>query len=144
MCFLSPIISNMSGENVDGPRSMREIMLEVAPVKSGPRYERAWEELEKFLGERDTEKPVEEDQLIQYFDYMRRTREWKSSTCWSTYSCLSNCSMRLYGKKFSGKLTKKNLSFLKSFHNRKTTVKLTFFKTKKLFKSAVTDIRDKN
>ena len=70
-------------------RSAEMIIKEIGPLSTGKRYEDRWQEFiqHQNLNE-DT--PPKEDHFVEYFDYLRNTKKYASSTLWSIYSMLNN------------------------------------------------------
>ena len=61
---------------------MNDTML---PKKSKTVYEKAWQDFKTYVGD----KSPEEEDFLQYFDYLHTERNLKSSTLWTTYSQLN-------------------------------------------------------
>ena len=78
-------------------RSANEIMADQAPSNSRAVYERAWVLFGEFL-ERDVNQgePTEEE-YIRYFDYLRKAKNYKSSSLWAIHSRVKNNHQRRYG-----------------------------------------------
>ena len=72
-----------------------DILKKLGPKKTGHLYDIAWEKFEKF---RESTGAPEEEDFIQYFDYLREGRKFKASTMWNTYAKLNSCHKRRYGK----------------------------------------------
>lgn len=77
-------------------RSVEDILESVNPIKSKKSYDKAWEEFQIFSNKEG--KPGE-DEFIQYFDYLKNTKRFASSSIWSHYSMLNNKYQLLYGEK---------------------------------------------
>ena len=72
-----------------------DILKKLGPKKTGHLYDIAWEKFEKF---RESAGAPEEQDFIQYFDFLREGRKFKASTLWNTYAKLNSCHKRRYGK----------------------------------------------
>ena len=77
-------------------RSVDDILRSIKPFKSQKAYEKAYTEFKKYIGKE--EKPDEHD-FIQYFDHLKNTKGFASSSIWSHYSMLNNMHQTLYGEK---------------------------------------------
>jgi len=67
------------------PRNREEIVASLGPAKSNAIYEKEWSKFKSFA--RST--PPTEDDFLSYFDHLRRTKGYKSSTMWSLYSMIN-------------------------------------------------------
>lgn len=77
-------------------RSANEILAGVNPVKSSKRYDTTWNQFKEFINKED--EPGEDD-FIQYFDHLKQTKGYASSSIWSFYSMINHKFQMLYGKK---------------------------------------------
>lgn len=71
------------------------------PVKSVKRYDDAWNEFCKYhkLTETDLNNEPSEELMLQYFDHLKKTKAYASSTIWSVYSMINHKFQLVYGKK---------------------------------------------
>ena len=74
---------------MEGVRDLEAIYAEAAPVKSGPRYDKEWDEFIEFVGVGE-EEPAEKH-FAGFFDHLFHQRGMKGSTIWARYSRLNNC-----------------------------------------------------
>lgn len=68
------------------PRPVEDILADMNPIRSKSEYEKSWRE---FLAFCMKDRPEEEDYL-QYFDYLKREKGFAPSTLWKIYSMLSH------------------------------------------------------
>lgn len=82
--------------NIEESREVDEIINEeMAPKTSKQKYDQEWK---RFLDFSKTDSPCE-NHYLQYFDTLRRVKNYKASTLWTIYSILnSNHQMRVGGK----------------------------------------------
>lgn len=78
-------------------RSAQNIIQELRPVKSAKRYDTAWKDFIEY-SKLDDQIPSEEH-FIEYFDHLRNTKQYASSTMWSVYSMLNTNFQLMSGKK---------------------------------------------
>ncbi len=84
-------------------------MTDLAPNKSKAIYEKAWNDFNKFLASEMSSAILQDDGLtktepgeddyIRYFHYLKKNKEFKASSLWSTYSHLNNVHRRIWGIK---------------------------------------------
>ena len=114
----------------------KEIMEKLNPIKSSKRYEESWDKFLQFNGNVPPEMIIEEN-LIEYFDYLRNEKHFASSTLWSQYSMLNHKVQILYGKKLQ---TMPRLTIqLKSYeagYNRKSSSVFSFEDINKFLETA--------
>ena len=67
-------------------RTSSEILSEIVPLKSKSKYDKRWEEYKEYIGNNE---PSEEN-LIQFFDYLRKEKHYECSTIWSIYSMINS------------------------------------------------------
>lgn len=96
-----------------GIRSVDEILNESMVIKSQAKYEKAWSE---FYNYAKFESEPTEETFIRYFDYLKNTRNYASSTMWSIYSMLNHKTQLLFGKKLQT-LYPRLTMLLKSFES---------------------------
>ena len=75
-------------------RPMEDILGELLPAKSGKAYSSAWKAFVEFLGHNN--EPSEMD-YIQYFDFLKATKDYKASSFWVMYSKLNSMHQRTFG-----------------------------------------------
>ena len=68
-------------------RSAKDILEKLNPIKSSKRYEDSWSKFIEYTG--SVPEKLIEDVFIQYFDYLRKEKQFASSTLWSEYSMLN-------------------------------------------------------
>jgi len=78
-------------------RSAKVILDNLVPIKSSKRYEGCWNKFIEYTG--SVPETLIEDVFIQYFDYLRKEKQFASSTLWSEYSMLNYKVQMMYGKK---------------------------------------------
>jgi len=78
-------------------RSAREILEQANPINSTKRYDYHWKQFCNFC-KLSEGKPNEED-FLQYFDFLKNERQYASSTLWSIYSMLNYKLQLLFGEK---------------------------------------------
>ena len=78
-------------------RSANDIMADQAPSKSRDVYERAWVLFGEFLNRDVNQSEPKEEDYIRYFDYLRKAKNYKSSSLWAIHSRVKNCHQRRYG-----------------------------------------------
>lgn len=80
-------------------RTAQEILNDINPVESKKRYEDHWKKFVEYSGmDSNMREPLEED-FLQYFDHLKRVKEYAASTMWSVYSMLNKTYQLKYGKK---------------------------------------------
>ena len=79
-------------------RNIDEILSDTLPLKSKPRYLKAWSDFVEFA-DCENSKPSEED-YIQWFDHLKTVKNMQASSLWSEYSKLN----WIHQRKFSEKL----------------------------------------
>ena len=67
-------------------RDVDDILNGVGPKKSATLYEKRWEEFMEF----SKEKGPSEEIVIQFMDFLRQNKGYKTSSLWSSYSCLNS------------------------------------------------------
>ena len=80
-------------------RSTTDIMSDAMPIKSNKRYDNVWNEFCEYHKLTDLQIEPSEELLIQYFDHLKKTKGFASSTIWSLYSMINHKFQLLYGKK---------------------------------------------
>lgn len=88
-------LMDVTDDGYDG-RDMNEILNEITPRKSSTTYEKRWEEFMKF----SKGKTPSEETVIQFMDFLRQTKKYKSSSLWSWYSCLNSKYALMFGIRF--------------------------------------------
>ena len=83
-------------EDADDRRSLDTILNELAPAKSAKEYAKAWETFTRFLGHQNC---PSETEYLQFFDHLRRHRDYKASTFWSLFSKLNSMHQRKFGER---------------------------------------------
>ena len=78
-------------------RSVDDILNEMTPLKSTEKYNKAWQQFVDYV-ELNDRKPNEDD-FMQFFDYLKNTKKMASSTIWSKYSMINNKYQILFGGK---------------------------------------------
>ena len=78
-------------------RSAKDILDNLVPIKSSKRYEGCWNKFIEYTG--SVPLTLIEDVFIQYFDYLRKEKQFASSTLWWEYSMLNYKVQMMYGKK---------------------------------------------
>ena len=95
-----PLPKNLETTNAQSKswvaKSADEIMGSAGPLKSAQEYKLAWEKFEEFR--KSTDEPQEQDYL-QYFNYLHDGKNFKSSTLWKTYGMLNSQHQRKYGNR---------------------------------------------
>ena len=75
-------------------------MADSFPVKSHVVYLKAYKAFEKFLKARNQffeNSPPSEEQMLNYFHFLKHEKKWAPTTLWSTYARLNACVKRKYG-----------------------------------------------
>ena len=78
-------------------RSAREILEQANPINSTKRYDYHWKQFCDFC-KLSEGKPNEED-FLQYFDFLKNEKNYAASTLWSIYSMLNYKLQLLFGEK---------------------------------------------
>ena len=60
-------------------RNVDEILNGVLPKKSDTKYKERWDTFAKFAAGKEPN----EEMFLQFFDYLRRERNYKASTLWT-------------------------------------------------------------
>jgi hypothetical protein len=127
--------SNFSTEFVDhsstegkGWFSISELMADTFPVKSRIVYLKAYKSFERFLKAKNQfisgAAPTEE-QVLNYFHFLRHDLKWAPTTMWSTYARVNACVKRLFG--FSLKKFVRVSEALKAFESGHKVKKASIF-----------------
>ena len=78
-------------------RRVDDILNETLPEKSKELYLKRWMDLMDFMGE-PARRPTETDYL-QYFDFLKTTKNHAASSVWSIYSSLNSIHQREFNEK---------------------------------------------
>ena len=71
-------------------RSAEMIIKEIGALYTGKRYEDRWQEFILHQQSNKKDMPPTEDHFVEYFDYLKNTKKYASSTLWTIYSMLNN------------------------------------------------------
>ena len=108
--------------------SISELMADTFPVKSRIVYLKAYKSFERFLKAKNqfvSGVPPTEEQVLNYFHYLRFDCKWAPTTMWSTYARVNACVKRMYG--FSLKSFVRVSEALKSFESGHKVKKASIF-----------------
>lgn len=76
-------------------REVDDILGDILPGRSQEKYKKAWEEFVSYVGHT----APSEDNVLQFFDYCKNCKKFKSSTLWSYYSMINRGLQINYSKK---------------------------------------------
>ena len=106
-------------------RSVDALLSDSIPSKSRSTYEKAWKEFAEFV-DKPNEKPNEED-FLQFFDYLKTEKNFVASSIWAIYSRLNAMFQLKHGDKLQ--IYPRVTQLLKSYEeNYQRSVASTFTK----------------
>lgn len=103
-------------------RSSSEIIEEINSIESKKRYEDHWKNFIEYAEIGNNE--PDEDNFIQYFDYLRNTKNYAASTMWTNYSMINKMFQLKFGKKLQlyPRLKMQLKSYEKGYSRRKASI----------------------